>query len=225
MKIQIQAKLGTTQKPLFKTIKEAEQFVGGLSKPGKMPCPTYGISAKLCETGSKLALVEGSVCWDCYALKGMYGDWNKTVSQAHAKRYEALQKPEWAQAMIFLITRKNLSHFRWHDSGDLQSFQHLLNLVTIAKNCPNTLFWLPTREKKYINQYQKAFGEFPSNLVVRVSATMVDEKAGDYPNTSTVHENKPPIGLACKAPEQDGKCGNCRACWDKSIQNISYAKH
>lgn len=225
MKIQVQTKLGTAQKPLFKTIKEAEQFIGGLSKPSKMPCHSYGISAKLCETGAKLALVEGSVCWDCYAMKGMYGDWNKTVSQAHTKRYEALQKPEWTQAMIFLIQRKGMEYFRWHDSGDLQSFQHLLNLVTIAEQCPNTLFWLPTREKKYINQYQKAFGDFPENLIVRVSATMVDEKAGDYPNTSTVHENKEPIGLACKAPEQDGKCGNCRACWDKSIQNISYAKH
>ena len=209
----------------FKTVKEAMEFVGGLSSPSKMPCYSYGISAKLCETGSKLVDVVGSTCADCYALKGMYADWNKNVSEAHARRYEAMQSPDWVSAMVFLINKKRMEYFRWHDSGDLQSFQHLLNLVTIAEQCPNTNFWLPTREKKYINQYQKAFGDFPANLTVRVSATMVDDTAGDYPNTSTVHQDKAPIGLACKAPEQEGKCGSCRACWDKSVVNVSYKKH
>jgi hypothetical protein len=190
-----------------------------------MPCYSYGISAKLCQTGSKLVDVVGSTCADCYALKGFYGEWNTNLHKAHQRRYEAMQNLDWVSAMVFLITRKKMDYFRWHDSGDLQSFQHLLNLVTIAEACPETSFWLPTREKKYVNQYQKAFGEFPSNLVVRVSATMIDDRAGDYPNTSTVHQDKAPIGLACKAPEQDGKCMDCRACWDKSVQNISYAKH
>jgi hypothetical protein len=209
----------------FKTIKEALEFVGGLSSPSKMPCYSYGISAYRCDTGSKLVDVVGSTCADCYALKGFYGDWNTNLHKAHQKRYEAMQSPDWVNAMVFLITRKKMDYFRWHDSGDLQSFQHLLNLVTIAEACPGTAFWLPTREKKFVNQYQKAFGDFPSNLVVRVSATMVDDKAGDYANTSTVHQDKAPIGLACKAPEQDGKCMDCRACWDKSVVNVSYAKH
>jgi hypothetical protein len=209
----------------FKTVKEALEFVGGLSNPSKMPCYSYGISAKLCDTGSKLVDVVGSVCEGCYALKGMYGDWNKAVSGAHERRYEAMKSPDWVGAMVFLINKKKMEYFRWHDSGDLQSFQHLLNLVTIAEQCPGTSFWLPTREKKYINQYQKAFGDFPSNLVVRVSATMIDDKAGDYPNTSTVHQDKPAIGHECPAPKQGGKCGDCRSCWDKSVVNVSYKKH
>jgi hypothetical protein len=136
-----------------------------------------------------------------------------------------MQKADWVSAMVFLINKKGMDYFRWHDSGDLQSFQHLLNLVTIAEQCPNTSFWLPTREKKYINQYIKAFGDFPKNLTVRVSATMVDDKAGDYPNTSTVHQDKKAIGFECNAPKQAGKCGKCRACWDKSVVNVSYKKH
>ena len=217
--------MNTLQKKQFKTVKEALDFVGGLSSPSKMPCFSYGISAKLCQTGSQLVDVVGSTCSDCYALKGFYGDWNKNISNAHAKRLEAMQNPEWVSAMVFLITRKDMDYFRWHDSGDLQSFQHLLNLVTIAEKCPDTSFWLPTREKKYVNQYQKAFGDFPANLIVRVSATMIDDHAGDYENTSTVHQDKAPIGLACNAPNQEGKCMDCRACWDKGIKNISYAKH
>jgi hypothetical protein len=209
----------------FKTIKEAVEFVGGLSNPSKMPCYSYGISAYRCDTGSKLVDVVGSTCADCYALKGFYGDWNTNLHKAHQKRYEAMQSPDWTRAMVFLINKKGMDYFRWHDSGDLQSFQHLLNLVTIAEQCPSTSFWLPTREKKYINQYIKAFGDFPKNLTVRVSATMVDDHAGDYPNTSTVHQDKKAIGFECNAPKQAGKCGNCRACWDKSVANVSYKKH
>lgn len=206
-------------------LKDAIEFVGGLSNPSKMPCHSYGISAHLCITGSKLVKVEGSVCSDCYALKGMYGDWNKNVSNAHKKRAEAINKPEWVKMMVFIINTKKMEYFRWHDSGDLQNFQHLLNIVSIAEQCPNTRFWLPTREKKFINQYGEAFGEFPKNLVVRVSATMQDEPAGDYKNTSTVHKNKKPIGRGCKAPSQGGKCLDCRDCWNPKIKNISYAFH
>ena len=51
---------------------EAWKLVGGLSKPGKMPGWSIGIPAKECKTGSKLRAVKGSVCEDCYALKGCY---------------------------------------------------------------------------------------------------------------------------------------------------------
>jgi hypothetical protein len=206
-------------------LKDAIEAVGGLSSPSKMPCYSYGISAKLCITGAKLVKVEGSVCADCYALKGMYGDWNKNVSNAHAKRAEAINKPDWVKTMVFIINAKKMEYFRWHDSGDLQNFQHLLNIVAIAEQCPNTRFWLPTREKKFVNQYAEAFGEFPKNLVVRVSATKQDEPAGNYKNTSTVHRKKEPIGVSCKAPSQGGKCLECRDCWNPRIKNVSYAYH
>ena len=52
--------------------KEALQIVGGLSKPSKMPGWAYGLPAKECKTGSKLVKVPGSVCYNCYALKGCY---------------------------------------------------------------------------------------------------------------------------------------------------------
>ena len=37
-----------------------------------MPGWSIGIPAKECKTGSKLRAVKGSVCEDCYALKGCY---------------------------------------------------------------------------------------------------------------------------------------------------------
>ena len=209
----------------FKTIKDALEYVGGLSAPSKMPSHAYGLSAKLCITGAKLAQVEGSTCFNCYALKGMYGDWNKNVQEAHVNRQEAIYKPDWVHAMVFLITKKKMTYFRWHDSGDIQSFQHLLNIVSIAEQCPSVKFWIPTREKKFVNQYLRTFKDFPVNLIVRVSATMIDDKAGEYAHTSTVHKKKDIIGFECSAPYQGGKCLECRACWDKSVPNVSYKQH
>ena len=51
---------------------EALKITGSLSKPSKMPGWAYGLPAKECKTGAKLAKVPGSVCYDCYALKGCY---------------------------------------------------------------------------------------------------------------------------------------------------------
>jgi hypothetical protein len=50
---------------------EALKLVGGLSKPSKMPGWAYGIPAKECKTGKKLQNIEGSTCYNCYALKGL----------------------------------------------------------------------------------------------------------------------------------------------------------
>ena len=80
---------------------EAWDLVGGLSKPGKMPGWSIGIPAKECKTGAKLRLVQGSVCYDCYALKGCYVF--KVVQDAQYRRLHAIKDPAWVQAMIFCL--------------------------------------------------------------------------------------------------------------------------
>lgn len=202
----------------------AIKITGSLGKPSKMPGLSFGISAKLCQTGAKLAAIEGSTCAGCYALKANY--LYDSVQKAHAVRAAGLEHPQWAEAMTFLIGKAGESYFRWHDSGDLQSFQHLLNIVKVAENLPAVNFWLPTREKRFVNEYQRIFGSFPKNLVVRVSAAMVDSPApGGYEHTSTVHHKGPARGYSCPAQQQGNKCLDCRACWDASVQNVSYHKH
>ena len=48
------------------------EIVGGLSRPSKMPCYSWGIPAQSCITGGKLAAIQGSICQQCYALKGHF---------------------------------------------------------------------------------------------------------------------------------------------------------
>jgi hypothetical protein len=202
----------------------AIKIVGSLGKPSKMPGLSYGISAKLCKVGAALAKIAGSTCFNCYALKANYS--YPSVQKAHAKRAESITDPQWPAAMTYLIEQSGEQYFRWHDSGDLQSFQHLLNIVAIAENLPKVSFWLPTREKALINQYIRAFGDFPANLCVRVSAAMVDSKPMQgFKNTSTVHDQGEAVGFSCPAQSQGNKCLDCRACWNTSVANVSYHRH
>jgi len=202
----------------------AIKIAGSLGKPSKMPGLSYGISAKLCKVGSKLALVKGSTCEGCYALKANYQ--YPSVQAAHAKRAAGLEHPQWVEAMVYLIEKAGEKYFRWHDAGDLQSFQHLLNIVSIAEKLPSVSFWLPTREKGLVNQYLRSFKAFPDNLVVRVSAAMIDSEApAGFQNTSTVHDQAAAQGYSCPAQSQGNKCMDCRACWDSSVANVSYHKH
>lgn len=204
--------------------KTAKLIAGSLGKPSKMPGLSYGISATLCNVGSKLAKVVGSVCHGCYALKANYK--YPSVTQAHTKRYNGLSSVSWVDSMIKLISDSKETYFRWHDSGDLQNLQHLFDIVRIAEALPSVNFWLPTKEKGLIVGYTQSFGAFPANLVVRLSSAMVDSKPMQgFAHTSTVHNKSEPIGFACKAPTQGNKCLDCRACWDKSVSNVSYHLH
>ena len=62
---------------------------GSLSKPSKMPGWSIGLPAKECKTGGKLQAVKGSVCYDCYALKGCYVF--KVVQDAQYRRLAAIK--------------------------------------------------------------------------------------------------------------------------------------
>lgn len=206
-------------------IKELLEIVGGLSKPSKMPGYAYGIPAKDCISGSKMRKVEGSVCFSCYALKGRYAF--PAVQQSLQRRKEALGDARWVQAMALLIQKKKIDYFRWHDSGDLQSEEHLDKIVQIAKACPDTKFWLPTRENGIVHRYK---GEVPDNLVIRVSGAMID---GILPigfrHVSGVASKERFASKAserkCPSSNQHNKCMACRACWDKNVREIWYKAH
>lgn len=198
----------------------AQAIAGTLGKPSKMPGRSYGISAKLCKVGAKLAKIAGSVCHGCYALKSNYS--YPSVQQAHATRAAGLSSVSWRAAMIKLISHADDPWFRWHDAGDLQNLQHLFDIVAIAEALPSVNFWLPTREAGLIKRYLAAFGDFPPNLCVRVSAAMIDGRPpSGFGNTSTVLT----AGATCPAPHQGNKCLDCRQCWSRDVVNVSYRVH
>ena len=209
-------------------IKELEKKTGTLSNPSKMPSYAWGISAKKCVTGSKLAEIKGTICYECYALNGHY--LYPVVANAHKIRLNAIKKPEWVDYMAELLTQKykrlaksRLFH-RWFDSGDIQSYEHLMKIFEVCELTPHINYWLATREYKIIDRIKEE--DVPKNLVLRVSGIKIDGQPPKFWKwTSTVHKNKKPIGRECPAYKQDGECGSCRACWSRSVKQVSYKEH
>ncbi len=198
--------------------KEANKITGGLSKPSKMPGPAHNLPAARCITGAKLVKVAGSVCAGCYALKGRYRF--KNVQDALNRRLKALEDPRWVNAMVVLI--KDHKYFRWHDSGDIQSMQHLENIFRICRATPETKHWIPTREAQFLKRLK--LKQVPRNLVIRMSSHMVDQGPVTFwPWTSTVVSDK--AKKTCPAPEQENQCKDCRTCWDREVPTVAYGKH
>ena len=196
--------------------KEAREITGGLSTPSKMPGPAYNLPAWQCITGAKLQAVSGSVCHGCYALKGRYRFNN--VKQALQRRATSLDHPHWVEAMVALITGHK--YFRWHDSGDLQSEWHLKQIFEVCKRTPSTKHWMPTREARFLKLLDPAI--IPSNLIIRMSSHMIDQGPVTFwPWTSTVSTKS----KTCPAQDQGNSCRDCRACWDRSVSNVTYPKH
>ena len=208
---------------------EALDIAGKLSKTSKMPCLSYSISALNCITGSKLIHVKNSTCSQCYALKGWYTK-RKIIIDDMEKRYEALFHPLWVEAMVFLIKDTKSTFFRWHDSGDLQGIWHLVNICKVAFGCPETKFWLSTREWEMVKDYvENNENGIPPNLIIRLSSHKIDGKPPSELakklgiSTSTVVSDGT---HNCEAPNNENHaCGNCRKCWDPSMDNISYQLH
>ena len=209
-------------------IKQLEKIIGTLSNPKKMPSYAWGISAKKCITGSLLAEKEGTICNKCYALGGHY--LYPVVARAHQMRLDAIKLPEWVDYMAELLTLKykrldksRLFH-RWFDSGDIQSYAHLMKIFEVCELTPQINYWLATREYGIINQIKEE--DVPKNLCLRVSAIKVDSPPPKFWKwTSGVHKDKPAIGRECPAYKQDGECGSCRSCWSRSVKQVSYKEH
>jgi hypothetical protein len=255
------------------TLAAATMIAGSLGHPSKMPGYSYGLDAWRCHRGSVMVDVPGSVCSGCYARSDFYRTKREALI-ARERRHAGLDHPLWVEAMVTLIghycrgadlgelaelhgidlvdpAAERLAFFRWHDSGDLQSIDHLRRIVAVCERTPEVRHWLPTREYEIVAAFVEAGGVIPPNLVVRLSALMIDAepprpvpgvalRAGDvvipdsiaHLPTSTVHT---PGGVApvtgkgaivCRAVElRDNQCGPCRACWDRRVRNVSYGEH
>jgi len=232
------------------TVKEAKKITGGdiTGANSKMPSYTFGISAFWCNVGGNLSKIAGSICFFCYCKdKGNY--LYPSVKMGLERRARAVPTsldifaPEWVDytaALVVLVRRAPKMvgggpEFRWFDSGDLQSINHLVSIATIAELTPSMTHWLPTKEKGVLIRFSRAF-VVPSNLMIRLSSPMIDKKITmpkaleGIAGIGLSHVLKSPpaeeIGKSvCPAYTQGGACLDCRNCWDRSIPAVSYPLH
>ena len=209
-------------------VKHAEEYGKISKKNSKMPGTTFAMDSFACITGSKLRKIEGTPCHSCYAIKlqklrpSVDKGW-----KANSAKWSASEPDQWSQAMAFLIKRRNTDGYhRWFDGGDLASVAQLQAIVDVCLMTPEVKHWLPTQERGMVKQYLANGGTFPSNLVVRISAAKVDTALAGHANTSNViTKNADATGQECLAYTRKQNCGDCRACWDPKVSNVSYRKH
>lgn len=212
---------------------EIKAILGGDVSKGntKMPGTTFGLSTDFCPRGSKLRDVKGSVCEGCYAKR--LEDFRPSVKKGWNNRSQAVLKAtrtthgmtDWVDAMVERLEKINPEHHRWHDSGDLLNQFHLLMIMRVAVRLPHIKFWLPTRERALVKSALIVF-KCPPNLVIRVSADMVDQKIDSFEHTSMVVKMTDPKDVwHCPARHQGNSCGDCRACWDPEVKTVAYPKH
>jgi len=205
--------------------KEALAICGSLSRPSKMPGHSYSLPAERCRMGNFLRHIPKAVCSHCYALRGRYIF--PAVQRAQEKRLASISDPRWTAAISSLILRSGETHFRWHDSGDIQGLEHFKRIVAVCTNLPHVKFWLPTREYQTVEAYRRTGGQIPPNLCIRYSAHLIDRPAplqyGMPVSTVSTGQTEAPVSAYhCSAIGKMNKCGRCRACWDRRIRIIDF---
>jgi len=197
-----------------------------LSKTSKLGTKSWSLQAlETCpgSVGADGQLVPA--CSGCYATTGMYHF--GAVKAVRADNKQDWQRDGWVADMIQAL--KKDKHFRWFDSGDMYSLSLAEKMLAIMEATPNTKHWLPTRMYKFpkFAAVLAAMQALP-NVMVRYSSDAVDGTftAGLHGSTIVPNGDAVPAGVTvCQAPEQDGKCLDCRACYDKTVSVIGYVAH
>lgn len=221
-----------------KVEKEMEPVVGKLTSGNTKlkGMQAFSLPArKTCPSGCLLSKNPLSTCAGCFGADGQYNmnpNLKDKLAQNQAKIEEALKTEVgqnlWIAAMTRLISAKGKGggYFRVHDVGDFFREDYFPLWIAVANALPEWKFWVPTKQFMLAKKYQNLI---PENFILRVSTPLVDEPpiklAGVNLPTATVHYAEHPYGFVCPAPEQGGKCGDCRACWDRSVPNVSYPLH
>ena len=163
---------------------------GGYSSPGKMINQTYSLPTHMCKVGGRLREVPGSVCHNCYAHPADGSSQGYTYAMNNVQRhllrnYDALKRDphRWASALASkqyginsVAPRDGLfPEFRWHDSGDADSPEHLALMAAIADSNPDIFNWLPTREWESTRKLMNARSTLPPNMAMRLSIPHIDQ--------------------------------------------------
>lgn len=200
-----------------------------MSKASKMPCKSWSLQAITTCPGS-IAPDGGLVdaCKGCYATKGRY-----TIPVVKASRDHNQQdwkRSGWVSDMVNSIG--NDPYFRWFDSGDCYHIDLLKKISQVVRQTPRTQHWLPTRQHKFKKfKFGLEFLNTLPNIVVRWSSDSINgDILPDAVNGSTIvpssidpdtFKDTDQFTL-CRASTRKGKCGDCRACWDKDVRTIAY---
>lgn len=198
-----------------------------LSETSKLGCLSWSFAAF--DTCPGAIGADGAVvpaCSGCYARGGFYA-MPGAVAVRDFNR-DDWQRDDWADDMVAALLGE--THFRWFDSGDVYSVTLAAKILDVMTRTYWVQHWLPTRMHKFVKfaPIFDAMRRLP-NVVVRASSDSINgEIVAGQPQNSTIvptADDAPESATVCAAYTRGGKCGPCRACWDKSVETIAYPAH
>ena len=136
-----------------------------------------------------------------------------------------IERKEWLRDMVAIGSS---AYFRWFDSGDVYDVRLARKIEQVIARTPDTRHWLPTRMHKFA-KFRLALRAIESlpNATVRYSSDSVNGEtiAGECTSTIVPDAESATSATVCRAYERGGKCGDCRACWDRSVEVVAYVAH
>ena len=166
-----------------------------------------------------------AACSGCYATTGCYNF--KGTKAVRSDNKAAWQEAGWVDTMIQSL--KKQSFFRWFDSGDMYSLSLAVKMYEVMAATPHVKHWLPTRMYKFA-KFDAILAKMEAlpNVMVRRSSDAVDGSYTKGVHGSTILPAGAPVPagvVACTAPENNGKCNGCRACYSKDVPVVAYIAH
>ena len=196
-----------------------------LSKASKMPSKSWSLQAGNTCPGSidPVSKQPLPVCAGCYAKDGMYNMPNsKRVRDANREDWK---RAEWVDEMVEAL--KKQKYFRWFDSGDVYHPALAFKILLVMQKTPHVKHWLPTKSYN-IPKIRAILDRMKSleNASVRYSSpSITGEYTDDHGSTVIPYAEDETTATVCGAYSRDGKCGECRACWDKTVSVVAYPAH
>lgn len=171
----------------------------------------------------------------CYAIKGALFHSNTIIPSNGKNTLFSRKYPElyFKQIKEYVSNpRRKIIAFRYHSSGEIETYAYLLNMAKVAKDVPNVKFYFYTKRFAFIKRYLKEEGAFPENLICNISVWHKNHikyrldglnqfiyDDGNEPELANV-AHCPAISKPAK-PGGRGKetgvtCDKCGLCWRKN---------
>jgi len=108
----------------------------------------------------------------CYDIKACLQYFNVLDARARNTALVMICREKYFTAIREKIARrKKNKYFRWHVSGDIVDIDYLKEMIAIAHENPDFIFWTYTKAYFIVNEYCKRYGKetIPANLTIMFS--------------------------------------------------------
>lgn len=151
----------------------------------------------------------------CYDIKACL-QYSNTVIDARARNYILafkFREKYFSEIRKKCTNRRKNKFFRWHVSGDIPDMGYLKEMIAIAREFPDFIFWTYTKNYKLVNAYCKEYGKesIPCNLSIMFSEWKGMQMVNPYnfPEFRCIMPGE-------EIPEGFTRCpGNCEECTSK----------